>query len=64
MDGWVEGGGQREAAGAEEITPPLSLQLQPGVEAGVQGSMETAMMRGDSLHQSHRETCHICLKAG
>lgn len=46
MDGWVEGGGQREAAGAEEITPTLSLQLQPGVEADVQGSMETAMMRG------------------
>lgn len=63
MSGWGEGGGQRGTAGAEEVTPPLSLQLLPGMEARVLGSMETAMMRGDSLCQSHRETCHSHLKA-
>jgi len=63
VSGWGEGVGQRGTAGAEEVIPPLSLQLQPGMEAHVLGSMETAMMRGNSLCQSHRETCRIHLKA-
>ena len=48
--------------GAEKPTPPLSLQFQPGVEAGAQGSTEiSTLMRGDSLcHHTGRPVTPIC----
>ena len=48
---------------SEFYVQALCHELLPGMEAHVLGSMETAMMRGNSLCQSHGETCRIHLKA-